>query len=114
MAGEVGVINPITKPVDINLGPESSGPINYTPLPEFGRPTITEPPRYEDPTTSMSPQDEELANRLISQIMDKKAPKKQDEIIPHVEKNISQENKSQGFLAKIIERLKTTFRNLFR
>ncbi len=112
MAGEVGVADPIVKPADLNLGPEASRPINYTPLPEFIRPTMTELPKYEEPTMT-SPQDEELTKRLLAQVMDQK-PKKPEEIIPHVEKNISQEKKSQGFLAQIIERLKTTFRNLFR
>jgi len=107
MTGEAGA-DLITKPVDFKAAPETSRQINFTPLSEFEKPMITEPPKYEESTTSVSPQDEELTNRLMAQIMGKEKPQ---ETISQIK---PQEKKSPGFFAKIIERLKNTLRNLFR
>lgn len=83
--------------------------------PETGKVTITEPPKYqEDPTISMSPQDRELTDRLMAQIMDKPEPKKQPEIVSQIEKNISKDKKQQGFWLQLKEAIQNFFRNLFR
>jgi len=87
---------------------------NFTRLPEFQKPTITELPKYEEPTMTVSPQDKELTDQLLAKIMNQEKPKKPQEVISQIEKKISQEKKSQGFLAQIIEWFKTTFKNLFR
>lgn len=114
MIGEGGV-DVITKPVDFKITPEVPRPKNFTPLPEFGRSIITEPPKFEDPTDSMSPQDKELTNRLMAQIMDKPESKKPQEVVQQIEKKIPIEaKKSQGFWAKISEVIKDFFKNFFR
>jgi len=82
---------------------------NFTPLPEFERPTMTEPPKYEKPTDTVE------VDKLMAQIMNQKVPKNPQEVVSQIEKKIPQEvKKSQGFIAQIIEWFKTTFRNLFR
>jgi len=88
---------------------ETKAPQNYTPLPEFGRPTMSEPPKYVEPTTAMLPQDKALTDRLMAQIMEKPKSKSQ-EVVPQIEKRNLQEKKTQGFFEKILE----WFRNLFR
>lgn len=83
--------------------------------PESGAVTITEPLKYEDPTISMSPQDKELTDRLMAQIMDKPETKKPQEAISQIENKIPQEiKKSQGFFASIWESIKNFFKDLFR
>jgi len=98
---------------------EAKPPQHFTPLDvdhfanqRYEKPIITEPPKYqEDPTISMSPQDEELTKKLMAQIMDKPGPKKPQEVISQIENKIPQEiKKPQGLWAKISE----WFRNLFR
>ena len=46
--------------------------------------------------------------------MNQEGPKKPQEAISQIEKNLPKEKKSQGFFTQIIEWFKTTFRNLFR
>ncbi|MEK7633854.1 MAG: hypothetical protein AAB437_03355 [Patescibacteria group bacterium] len=76
---------------------------NFTPLPEFGRPTITEPPpKYGEPTASMSSEDKALTDRLMAQIMDKPEPKKPQTVTSQIEKNIPKEAK-KSLAVKIIE-----------
>ena len=90
-------------------------PQNFTPLPEFGRSIITEPPKYEDSTISMSPQDKELTDRIMAQIMDKPEPKKPQEVVSQIKKNLPQETKKpQGFWAQLTTTIQNFFRNLFR
>jgi len=88
---------------------ETKAAQNYTPSPEFGKPTMTEPPKYSEPTDTAN------VDELMAQIL---GQKKNTEVIsspisklPIITKT---ENKPQGLLAQIIEWFKTTFRNLFR
>lgn len=67
-----------------------------------------EPPIHEQQTDTVE------VDKLMAQIMNQEGPKKPQEAISQIEKNLPQEKKSQGFFTQIIEWFKTTFRNLFR
>lgn len=82
--------------------------------PESGAVTMTEPPKYEDPTTSMSQRDKELTDQLLAQVMDSKGSKNPQEAVSQIEKKIPQEKKSQGFWAQLITAIQDFFRNIFR
>ncbi|MFH0979513.1 MAG: hypothetical protein V1803_01035 [Candidatus Roizmanbacteria bacterium] len=84
-------------------------PQNFTPLPEFGRPTMAEPPRFEEPTTT--PQ----IDKLMADILAQGKVKNPEEAVNQVKKNLPKEvKKPQGFIARIIEWIKNLFRNLFK
>lgn len=104
--------------IGIRLAPphiEVAGPPqNFTPLPEFNKPTMTEPSEYKDPTASMSPEDKALTDKLMAQIMHQEGPQKPQEVISQIEKKIPQEKKSQGFWAQLITAIQDFFRNIFR
>lgn len=90
-------------------------PQNFTPLPEFGRSIITEPQKYGEPITTVLPQDKELTDKLLAQIMNQKVPKNPQEVVSQIEKKIPQEvKKSQGFWAQLITAIQDFFRNIFR
>ena len=72
--------------------------------PVYERSTVTEPPRFEDPTTSNPKIDELMAN-----ILAQGKPKNTQETVAEVEKNIPAEAKKQGFFAKIWESIKKLF-----
>ena len=108
MTGEGGA-DVMTKPVDFKIAPEVSEQRNFTPLPEFQKSTMTEPPKYEKPTTT--PQIDHIMADILAQGKDSSP----QAVVKKVENKLPQETKkSQGFLAQIIEWFKTTFRNLFR
>jgi len=88
---------------------ESKMPQNFTPLPEFQKPTMTKPPSYQEPTTT--PQIDQLMADILAQ---GKAENPQT-AIKQVEKKLPQEvKKPQGFWVQLKEKIKNFFRNLFR
>ncbi|MBI5122665.1 hypothetical protein HZA75_02280 [Candidatus Roizmanbacteria bacterium] len=84
----------------------TKSPQNFTPLPEFKKPTMTEPPKYSEPTDTAN------VDELMAQIM-KEKPKKPQEVVSQIEKEIPQEKKPQGFWAKIKDAIENFFRKLF-
>ncbi len=108
MTGE-GRADIITKLPDFKIAPEVSRSKNFTPLPEFRKPTMTEPPQYQEPTSTPE------MDRLMADILAQGKDSSPQAVVKKVENKLPQETKkSQGFLAQIIEWFKTTFRNLFR
>jgi len=78
---------------------------NFTPLPQFERPTMTKPPKFEEPTTTLQ------MDQLMADILAQGKDHNPQAAVKQVEKNLPQETKkSQGFFEKIIDWL----RNLFR
>ena len=109
MIGESGA-DIMTKPADFKMAPEASRQKNYTPLPDFGKPDITEPPKYEEQSMAIPPDMPPELKKVMEQIQAEAVKgKEQAEVLPQVKTK-----KPQGFWAQLIEAIKNFFRNLFR
>jgi hypothetical protein len=88
-------------------------PRNFTPLQEFRKPIMSEPPKYQEPT--MTNNDKQLTDQLLAQIMNQEGPKNPQEAVKQVEKKIPQEaKKSQSFLAILWESIRDYFVSIFK
>ena len=88
-------------------------PQNFTPLPEFGKPAMAEPPKYTEPTVT-SLQDKALADKLMAEILNQGPAKKSQEVVSQVEKNLPTGVKNPQGLIEWIKSLWTSFLNWFK
>lgn len=109
MQGEGGA-DVITKPADFRIAPEVPEPRNFTPLPDFGKSDITEPPKYQEPSMTV-PDTSDMPPELKKMMEDIKTEAVKEN---HAQPIPEKKEKPQGFWAKIKEAIDTFFRNLFR
>lgn len=82
-------------------------PQNFTPLPELGKPTMTEPPHQE-------PTDTAEVDKLMELLGQQKNTAVRPPLVSELPVTPKTEKKPQGFIARIIEWIKNLFKNLFR
>lgn len=98
---------------------ESVEPVDYTPHPEFEKPTTSESPKYQEPTNDPK------IDRLMADIMSQAGMKSPQEATKAVEQNLPQKERKKGiwdwtdedinnFIKNLWERIKAFFKNPFK
>lgn len=104
---------PSTTMTDFKMAPETSRPKNFTPLPDFREPTMTEPQKYQEPTATSQ------IDQLMADILAQGKDNNPQTAIKQMEKNLPQKTekpqRSWNWSVEDIKNfIKNFFKNLFR